>query len=379
MEEFNITSKDVDKVSWFGYQSFIFTLVRSLTISIATYIMFKISQIETHLSTLIGIFISFIPFIIFLIISSNKYNLDIIDLNIKIFGKVFGNILNFIINITFIFLASLVLYNISQYVDIQYIPNTSTIYVKILILMPVIYAATKSISTISRISQVILFANLGIFILGITGLISEYKVNNILPIIDYSITKNSLLHSSIIFGISLISPVFLMTIIPQSKVEKKKYNFKKMWGMYIFSVLLVTVIIISTIFILGIDIINIYKYPIFMALRHFSLFTIIERIERFLSIQFIIDIILYLILSFYFISKSISKIISKKIPVNKTQNILPYIIGLITLVLSVVVFKESLTSDRIINHYFTYILCFGIILPMTITGIGVVIDKSKLN
>ena len=205
-----VSNEDVERVTWFGYQSLIFSLIRALTISIGSYIMFNISQVDTNISTIFGFIMSLIPFAIFISISKNRYNLDIINLNIKLFGKVIGNILNFVLNIVFIFLGSMILYVISQYIDIQYIPNTSSLYVKLLIILPVIYAATKSISTITRISQIILFCNLTIFILSVIGLAPEFDFNNLLPIFDKDI--KSILFSSLIFALSISSPLFLMTI-----------------------------------------------------------------------------------------------------------------------------------------------------------------------
>lgn len=369
------TTDDVERVTWFGYQSFIFTLVRALTISIGSYIMFTISQIDTHIATILGFFMAIIPFFMFMTISKNKYRLDIIDLNIKLFGKIFGNILNVVINVVFLMIGSLTLYTMSQYIDIQYIPNTSAVYVNLLIILPAIYAASKSIATISRISQCVLVYNLLIFILSIFGLVAEFDYNNFLPIFDKDVP--SILHSGLIFALSVISPIFLMTIIPQSKVIKKEYNKKKMLLFFSVSVLVTIFIIVTTILIMGIDVINIYRYPIFMALRQFSLFTIFERLERFLSLQFLMDVIILLILTIYFVATSINKVFKAK----TKENIFSYIVGIVIVIISSFIIKDNIKINEIVSKYYVWILLLGVILPMAITYIGVIIDniKGKLN
>lgn len=367
----NTNTENMEKITWFGYQSFILCLVRALSITVGTYIMFTISQIDTHISTILGFIIALIPFCIFLTISKNKYELDIINLNVKLFGKVIGNILNIILNIVFLFLGTLLLYNISQYINIQYIPNTPSLYVKILIIMPVIYAATKSISTITRISQVVLFINLTLFVLSITGLIEEFNFSNLLPVFEQDIS--SIIYSALIFAVSISAPLFLMTIIPQNRVVKKKYSKKKMLVFFSISVLVLIIIVVTTILILGIDIINIYRYPVFMALRKFSMFTIIERVERFLSLQFIIDVIMYLILTFHFITTTLNRSVKLK----QHKNILEYAVGIVLLLITTYLFKDSVRTDKIVNDIYIYVLSFGILLPMFITCIGLVIDNIK--
>lgn len=364
-------SEDMERVTWFGYQSFIFSLTRALTIGLGTYFMFSVSQVDTYISSFLGFILSLIPFGMFVAISKNSYELDIIDLNTKLFGKILGTILNAALNIVFLFLCSLILYIITQYINIQYIPNTSSLYIKILIVMPVIYAATKNIATIARISQVIIFFNLGLYILSVVGLIEEFKVENLLPVFSENI--GSVLWGAIIFAVSIVVPIFLMTIIPQSKVEKKEYKTKKMFLFYIICVMMVIFIIVTTLMILGIDIINIYRYPIFMSFRQFSLFTIIEKIEKFLALQFVADIAIFLILGIYFIATSMNKVVKW----NKKENIFSYLIGTTVLVLSIVLFKDGSRVNEWLKQGYVYILSIGILLPMLITFLGLMVDKVK--
>ena len=369
MEEHSI--KDVEKITWFGYQSLIFTLVKSIVITIGSYIMYTYSKVDTHISLVIGLIFAFIPLLIFLKISNNRYNLNIIDLNCKLFGKAFGTLLNVIINVSFLFLGALLLYSISQYIDIQYIPNTSSLYVRIMLMLPVVYGATKSIATICRINEVVLFINLTSVIIAFSGLIAEFDFNRIFPIFENSIS--SIIYSSLVFALTITVPLFLMTIIPQDKVFKKKYDNKKVILMFLISALIVIFIILATMLVFGIDIISIYRYPIFMALRKFSLFTIIERVEKLMTLQFIIDVIMYLILTIYFLNNTIEKIFKVK----GKEGFLSCIIGIVIIVIGVVFFKDAIKINQFLLNKLIYFLSIAIFLPMCITYIGTLFDKQK--
>lgn len=365
--------KYVQKVTLNSLCSFLFTLVRVEAIIISSYIIFSKSQTNTTICIILGTILSFFFFYIFIKIKDNKYEEDIINLNIKLFGKLFGNILNVIINISYFILANLLLYNVCKYIDIQYLPNSTSLYIKILLLMPVVYTATKNIATISRVSQVIFLFNLFLFIIGILGISDEFKILNIFPLLDNKIDLKLNIYSILLYAISIAAPIFLLTIIPNRLIEKDNKYLKHIFKMYLLSTFMVAAIIIATILILGIDIINIYKFPIFMALRHFSAFTIIERVERILSIQFIVDVILFLIITIYFLTTSLNKIFKLK----KIKNSLTYIISILTLIVSCLFFKNGSFIDLIVNKYFIYFLGFGIILPFFITFLGIIFHKQN--
>jgi hypothetical protein len=79
-----------------------------------------------------------------------------------------------------------------------------------------------------------------------------------------------------------------------------------------------------------------------------------------------------LILSIYFISSSLNKIVKFK-----QKNILAYVISFVILLISTFLFKDGIKVNEWVNNYYIYLLSLGILLPMTITFIGVMVDKFK--
>ncbi|MDO4282109.1 MAG: GerAB/ArcD/ProY family transporter [Clostridia bacterium] len=369
----NVTppSDENNKISTWGYSSFMVTLTKSGFLGMASYIMFSYSSINTYLSAILGTMIGILPLLIFIFIIKHSENKDIIDLNITILGKFFGNILNTILNITVLFMSVLALYNISQFVDIQYMPDTDTNYLRILILIPIVYAASKDISVISKISQIIFCINLTIFILTILGCIDACDVDNIFPFMKDGISP--VIKSTLIYVIFTTFPMFLLTIIPQSSIVQEKSKIQKIFFMYMLGNLMLIFIIMITVFILGEDLIPMFRYPEYIALKRFKLFEIIERVENTLSLQFVFNSIMYLIVSFHFIIQSLKKILKSK----KIENLFPYVLAAIILVLSNIFFKNTVKSTEFIKQYIPYIISIGLFIPMFITFIILIIKNIK--
>lgn len=363
---------DVEKqVSFFGYENIIFNIIKSVTLGMATYLMFSISKVDTYIAAILGCIFGIIPFFGLMYICNNRNGEDIIDLNKRLFGKIFGNVLNVILNVTFLLLSALVLFNVSQFIDTQYIPDTSPIYVKLLILLAVCYSASKGLSTITKVNQIVAFINLGMFILSIFGMASEVDISNVMPVLKDG--SMPVIKSALIYMISSIAPLFLITIVSKNSICDKKYSYKSFLLFYIFSSLIIAVVIFSTISIQGIELVNLYRYPEYVALREFSLFTIIERIERTLSLQFVFNVIMFMVYSFYFVIESIKKMSNSK----KDKSYLSWIIGALSLLIASNLFENEMDLNIFISKYLIIILLLGIFLPMAITFIGVVIDNIK--
>lgn len=366
------TSNDEsNRITTWGFSSFIVTLTKSGFIGMASYIMFYYSNIDSYISAILGSIIGIIPLLIFVFLMKHSENKDILELNTSLFGKIFGNILNFILNLTILFMAIVALYNISQFTEIQYMPDTDTNYLKILILVPIVYAASKNITVISKISQIILIINFLIFVFTLLGFIGKCDITNIFPIMQDGAMP--VLKSTLIYFIFSTFPTFMLTIIPQDKVMQEKHKTRKIFFMYGLGNLMLIVIILTTILILGGDLIPMFRYPEYIALKRFQLFGLIERVENTLSLQFVFNTIMYLIISFHFIIQSLKKILKN----NQRENFFPYILAIIILIASNLIFKNTVESSNFIKNYIPYIISIGIFSPMIITFLGLIIKNLK--
>lgn len=362
-----------DKISKWGMYSFVHNLTKSTTLGLGTYLMLNISRIDTYISIIFSALSSFMFFVIINYIMNNDEKTDIISLNIRNFGTVIGTIINTVLNFGFFFLACVSLYNLSQFMENEYIPDTVSIYAKILIILPVIYIADKNIKVISKVSQMISIIIIAIFFISCIGLIFSVKLDNIFPIMVDGVKP--ILKSSFIYTVFSFAPLLLLLIIPKKRYEDKNFNYKKMFLPYVITSILIAIIILMVIFVFGINLTLIYRYPEYVVLREVSLFTIIERVEKILSLHFLFSVILYLVLTIYFMLESIGKV-NKKIRNNK---ITKYLIGALMVVVANFMFKNSIEENFFIQNILTYVILFTIIVPVFISFIGELRYNFKKN
>lgn len=363
--------KPNDKITVFGFSSFFVTLMSSGFLGMGSYIIFSLTNIDSYISAILGMILGFIPHLIFMYIMNHSDNKDIIDLNISLFGKPIGITLNVVLNAVVIFMSIISLYNISQFVDIQYMPETESVYLKILILLPIAYAASKSIATITKISQVFLFTKIGFVIITIIGLLKSIDITLVHPIMKNGVTPTFI--GALVYMIFLTYPLLLLTIIPKNQIVEEKHQKRKMLVMFLVANLLVIVRFFLVTVVLGEDIIPMLRYPEYIVLKKFKLFSLIERVENILALYFVFNNIMYQIVSFYFIIASLKKIkIFKKV---KNENVYPYILATLVLISATLIFKNTVQAANIIKNYVPYIIVCGIFVPVLVTFFALLFKK----
>ena len=358
-----------NKITTFGFSSILITLITSSFLGILSYIIFSITNIDSYIPAMAGFILGFIPLLIFLFIIKHSKDKDIIDLNISLFGKPIGFVINLILNITILVISIVYLYNMGQFLNVQFMPQTDTNYLKILILVPIVYAASKNIKEISKMSQIISLINLGIFIISILGLIGNMDLSAIYPIMKNGIKPS--ITSMIVYIVFTTFPIFLLTIIPQSEVSKEEHKSRKLILTYIIANLMLITFIFFTITLLCEKILTMFRYPEYIILKRFEMFSIIERVENILALQFLFSNIMYQIIAFHFITKSLKKIFKK----NQLESLFPTIIAIVVLIGSNLIFKNTVVATNFIKNYITYIIAIGIFLPMLLTYIALIIKK----
>ena len=366
-----------EKVSGMGIATLIANLIVAPFFGLGNYLIYNEAYNDSYISAIIGIILSILPLTILIFINKKSEGKSILDLNISLFGKVLGNVLNVILNLTYFFAAVIVFYNISSFFSLSYLPDTSKMYIDILLLIAIAYASTKSISVISKMSQIIFLINLIFFFACQIGIFNEYEVDRIYPIMKNGI--NPVVRGSLIFFITMSFPMFLVSIIPSYEIHSGKDTIKKISILWLIAGLCMLAIIFSTIIIMGENTLTIYRYPEYEALKTFSLFSIVERIEDTLSLQFMFSMAIFMVMCFHFIIRSLKKIFEK----NQSENLFPYILSIAIFLISNFLFKNVTESFDKILPYFLKIVGIGIFIPMLITTIGLIIReisrKNKLK
>lgn len=356
-----------NKITTVGFSSFLITLMISGFLGVLSYIIFSITNIDSYIPAISGFIIGFIPLLIFLFIIKHSKQKDILDLNIYLFGKPIGITLNLVLNIAIFAISTIYLYNMAQFLNVQFMPQTDTNYLKILILIPIVYAASKNIKEISKMSQIITLINIGIFIISILGLIGNMDLTAIFPIMKNGIKPS--IASMLIYIVFTTFPIFLLTIIPQSEVSQEEHKSRKIVLAYILANIILIAFIFFTITLLCEKILPMYRYPEYTILKRFEMFSIIERVENILALQFLFGNIMYQIVAFHFMTKSIKKIFKN----NQLETLFPTILAILVLIASNLIFKNTVVATNFIKNYFVYIIAVGIFIPMLLTYIALLI------
>lgn len=366
-----VDDNNSEKIYGTSLACLIANLISAAFFGIGTYKIFNECYNDAYLAASIGGIISILPLIILIFIKNNSKGLDIIDLNISLFGKFFGNILNIVINIVYFFASIIIFYNISEFVAVHYLSDTSIVYIELILLVVIAFASSKNLVVISKISQIIFIINILFFLVCQIGIFEEYEIGRIYPILQDGF--NPVIKGSLTYFLLVSFPIFLVTIIPSYKIAYDKNNNKKIAIFYMIAQVALISIILSTILVLGKELISVYRYPEYYGLKGFSLFKILERLENTLSLQFVFSMFIFIVMCFKFNINSINKIIKSK----KINKILPYILSFILIIIVNKTFENLNQSRNFAVDYFDKIAGYGILIPMLITTFKILIDKIK--
>lgn len=172
----------------------------------------------------------------------------------------------------------LITYRLTSFISSQYLIEKSKIYLLIPTLLITYYIANKGIETVTRLSQISFFICIIIFIFDALSLIPHVNIDNYYPLINTS--KTNILKSSLMFSIFSSVPFTYIQITNKSKLQDKK-KFTKLYHIInIISFLMISSAIIITLGVYGINLTNLFDYPLYTVLKKISLFSFLDSIEN---------------------------------------------------------------------------------------------------
>lgn len=230
----------------------------------------------------------------------------------------FNIILNIIIELISLFIYILISYRLAEFLSTQYLINTSSNYFYILILSITFYIANKGIETSSRVSTISIFIAILIFLFDFISLIKYVKIDNFLPL--FTINKIDFIKSILLFSLIYVFSIFsLFGTNKEIIMDKEKYN-KYHYIMSIISFLIIYGSTIVTLGIYGINLVNLFDYPLYTVLKKISLFSFIDSIENIsvmLWMIFTINASSIILINIFNNQKEILKIKDKNIKYSK--------------------------------------------------------------
>lgn len=343
------------KIKVSSYCSMFSFLMISCFLGISGTIFVRISKVDFWMVPIISTIIGIPILYLFIYLLNFKKDLNINDLNRTLFGKKIGNIMNFIILIGIISFNLITFWNLTKFVSSQYLYNTPQWYVTILFIFAMIYCLNKGRNCILRSSLILFYISLILYVICTVGLGLQVKISNIKPILENGIIP--VLKSIYNYICYIIFPIFILLIIPKDKIESKNLN-KSIIKTYFLTNLAIFIVMFIIISVFGIDLTLLYQYPSYHILKRVFIGGFIERMENTLSVQWILNIFVPCLFSYYFTFYSIKDIFKIK----KDYFIYPFLIML--MFISQEIFKNNTVGEDFLLKFYPIIfglLTFGII------------------
>lgn len=364
-----MVEKQEDYIYSLGIASVFFTSMLAIFLGVGTYIIYSMAEHESATVAFIaGIVVLAISYI-FITIFNNNTCKNLYEYSKKLYGKAIGTILNILIIISLSIISCIALYNIANFLNVEYLPESNVNYLKLLILVPIIYICTKDLPTLIKCNQVFFLVSILIFAFDILGVMGEVHLTNLEPV--FSLPKLDYIKSILCYVSFSIVPLFMILITNKSRIYDKEKVDKKLYIMIAFTCLTTAILILFTILVLGKEYISSFRFPEYIALKQFKLFSIFERIENILSL-------VYLFVSYCLLSNliyMITDIFEKR----KSKFVFSIVLMIILVLVSSVAFKEATMFLNIVNNYIYYVILAGLMLPILLIFIKSKISTKKLK
>ena len=331
----------------------------ALFFGIGSYMLYSLTANDAYIAVIVGSLISIATFKFFYYIFSNNNKSNIYELNKDLFGKIFGNILNAMMFLALFIIAVVIFYNISSFLNIEYLPEANTDMVKLLILVSLMYACTKGLPELIRANQIFAIISTAIIAIEIIGSFAEFDISNIEPVLSCD-KGNMLLAIGTYVGLSAI-PYYMLLITSKKRIKDEQRCKSSLLKVIIFTNFLQVVIALITILILGKSYIKIFRFPEYVALKQFSLFNIFERVENVLSLQYYFTTFSCLSLIFYYLIQIF--------PNNRLKKYYSVILSLVIFFVTQVCIKDSIQFVSLTTNYIYYVILVCAIAPLLLTFI----------
>lgn len=335
------------------YSILTFFVSRCFYTGIAIHNITFLAKQDGWISLIIAFIIGFIPMILFNLLLNIEPNLSFNQLIKKYCGKVLGTIINIILIISVFFHAGIVLWNLCNFINSQFLFKTPVLIIGIFFMIPVIYTVSKGLKTIGKTSMILFLISLVIYIITAFSLITKIKLDNIFPIFENGIIP--ILDGSLIQLSYSILAIFPLLIIPKNNIEKNKNLTKSLFKFYVFNFITMFIVMFFIITILGSPLANLYQYPEFNILKTINIANFFQRVESILAFQWLFDLAIGLIVFVYFLKTSIQQTFNFK---NKFNNVLIISISIIIIFISAVVFKNNTIAYDFLGKIYKYVRLF---------------------
>lgn len=355
---------DNSKISKLQFSTLLIFPILSLFSGIGLYDLISISSVDAYLAVVVAMGLGVFILGMFLVIFSYEKDLSFGLKNKKLFGKLLGSSINYIIICLVMVVAICLIYSISNFIVSQFLSKTPIWVVLLFLGLVIIFNVTKGIEIIARTGIIFIILIIGLTIISTLGLIPFFDVSNIKPVLAYGIVNP--VKGGIILALTNIVPIFVLLVVPKSDVVDNKNITKWILGAYAIGMLFVFTSTILTLGVLGIHLAKIFPHPEYIVLKKISLLGFVERIENIIYVKWLLNDFISLALIIYFITNGIRK--------KDKQTFMPILVMIVILVLSQVLFKDNTQFKWFVLNIYPYLNLF-LLMIFVIIFINVIIRR----
>lgn len=340
-------------------------LSNALFVGMGNIITVKIAQQNTWIVGISSIFLGIIPVLLICKMMNYEPELTLIGKINKIFGKIFGNVINFILAMIVFAILVIDIWGLSIFSITKYLTETPLIFVSFLFILPAAYACFKGIETISRTNLILIYIGILCHIVITTSLLEFVEIKNIMPILVDGIAP--IIKGIFNFLTYAIVPLVTILMIPKAKVKNNKNTTLAIVLGYIYGAIIMSIVFFMNVSTVGIEITSMYRYPEYFIMKKVSIGHIFENVENFFSVVWIFNMVICSMMCLYYVVGYIGEV--GKIIDSKKRTIVILIVSIIVVYMSGKIFPHDTAANNFMKDQFPIFIglpIFGLLLVMNI-------------
>lgn len=355
------------------YSVLTYFISRCFFAGVAIHNVTYIAKQDSWISFIIAFIVGLLPFALFYTLLNFEPSLNIVKLTKKYCGKFVGTIINLIFICSLTFHASIVLWNLSNFINSQFLFKTPILVISIFFMIPVIYTVNKGFKTIGRTSMVLFLMTVIIYLLSLFSLVGEADLSNIFPMFENGVIP--ILDGALVSLSYCVIAIYPLLIIPKNDIEDNKNLGKSLLIFYFINFISMFIVIFLIITIFGEPLTNLYQYPEFHILKTVNVANFFQRVESILSFQWLFDFAVGLMVFIYYLKTAIQQTFNFE---NKFDKLLIIIISSVIIYLSTIIFKNNTVAYDFLGKIYKFVRIIILFFIPLIVYIIARIRKEKV-
>ncbi len=366
-----------NKINPFQFGALGLMLGNALFVGFGIIITITNSKQDAWITMILALLIALVPIGMILYIMNYKPDKNILEKNRYIFGTIMGNIINFVIVCSVLFMLSLVIWTSTYFCLTQYLTKVPYFYLAALFILTASYAAIKGIETIARTNEIIVFVAIIIISIVWFSLYEQFHFVQLKPILVNGVTP-LIKHSFMAISYSF-PPLITLMIIPKNDiVNNKKYGRFFLLG-FLLSIVFMAVTFYLIVGVVTIGVAELFRYPVYFVQYKIDVAGFFQGMENFLALHWLFNTFVMMMMCIYYINRYVKDLF--KVKKEKKLNIFTIVIGIAIAYGSSYLFEDSVMGVQFMKNKYPYYFALPLILLLLCIMIGIfvkkIIDKKK--